>query len=295
MSLRQYVVVTRALSGARIREGEQLQVPAESALGAVIITYRTRYADEGFESLIPRELWAEVRGEADCSLEEAINAYWSIANDLIPSLAVATNAPIDDLDVHLAFDATPGEEEHPFFENFLPDETGRPRHGRSASLAETVEFLRALVTSDEQQRLFRACAFYREALRYLRPGQEALFVVFLWMAVEALTKVALRRARGEENCSQNDLLVRWQLAKAGANEEVLKKAKRYLDGEARRRLIFHSDGECQRLTVQASNAIEHGFGDFDKIRALAVEAKEHGAASTSDGRYSSCFSFPRQP
>lgn len=278
MTPRQYVVVTRALSGVRIRESEQLQVQAQSAAGPVVITYRTRHADEGFESPIPRELWAEIRGEADCSLEEAINAYWSIANRFVPSLAVATNAPIDDLDVHIAFDATAGEDEHPFFENFQPDEAGRPRHGRSASLPETVEFLDSLAASDEQPRLARACALYREALGYLLPGQEVLFIVFLWMAVEALTKVALRRACAAESCSEDELVVRWGLAAAGADEEALKKAKRGLDGEARRRLIFHGDDECQKFTVQASNGFEHGFKAFDKIRALAVEAKEQGAA-----------------
>src|SRR5882762_7744379 len=105
MTAQHYVVVTRALSGARIRDGEQLQIPANSAIGPVVVTYRTRYANEGFESPVPRELWAEIRGQANCTLEEAINAYWSIANWFVPSLAVVTNAPIDDLDVHIAFDA----------------------------------------------------------------------------------------------------------------------------------------------------------------------------------------------
>ncbi len=278
MTSRQFVVVTRALSGARIREGEQLQVSAQSAVGPVVITYRTRYADEGFESPIPRELWAEVRGEADCSLDEAINAYWGAANAVVPALAVAGNAPIEDLDVHFAFDATPEEQEHEFFENFQPDEAGRPRHGRSLSLPETVEFLDALAGSDEQDRLARACAFYREALRYLRPGQEVLFAVFLWMAVEALTKVALRRACAAEECADDELVTRWGLAPAGADEDAVKQAKRGLDGEVRRRLIFHGDDECQRVTVRASDGFEHGFERFDKIRALAVRAKECGAA-----------------
>lgn len=275
---RHLVVVTRAASGVRVREGEQLQVPAQSVVGPAVVTFRTRYADEGFESPIPRELWVEIRGEADCSLDEAINAYWSIANGLVPALAVATNAPIDDLDVHMAFDATPGEQEHEFFENFQPDQTGRPRHGRSAPLAETVAFLDAMSGSDEQPRLVRACAFYREALRYLRPGQEVLFIVFLWMAVEAMTKVALRRACVADKCTEDDLVTRWGLAASGADDETLRMAKKGLDGEVRRRLIFHGDGECQRLTVKASDGFEHGFEDFDKIRARAVAATERGTA-----------------
>jgi hypothetical protein len=278
MSKSTHVVVTRAISGVRIREGEQLQVQAESTVGPVTVTFRTRYADEGFESPVARELWVEASGEAECALDEAINAYWSVSNGLVPALAVVTNAPVDDLDVHLAFDATAGENEHAFFENFQPDEAGRPRDGRSAPLPETVTFLDAVAESDEQPRLTRACAFYREALRYLRPGQEVPFIVFAWMAVEALTKVALRRACAMEWCTEDELVVRWGLAADGADEETIKKAKRSLDGEARRRLIFHGDADCQRITVQASDGFEHGFEAFDKVRAWAVEAKERGAA-----------------
>jgi hypothetical protein len=196
----------------------------------------------------------------------------------VPALAVAGNAPIDDVEVHLAFDATPDEQKHEFFENFQPDEAGRPRHGRSLPLAETVAFLDALAGSDEQPRLLRACAFYREALRYLRAGQEVLFIVFLWMAVEALTKVALRRACAAESCTDDELVLRWGLAPQDADEEGVRQAKRELDGEVRRRLIFHGDDECRRLTVRASDGFEHGFEQFDKIRVLAVQVKERGAA-----------------
>ncbi len=102
--------------------------------------------------------------------------------------------------------------------------------------------------------------------------------VFLWMAVEALTKVALRRARAAEGCTDDELVTRWGLAPAGADEDAAKQAKRGLDGEVRRRLIFHGDDECQRVTVRASDGFEHGFEQFDKIRALALQAKECGAA-----------------
>lgn len=185
MTPRHYVVVTRARSAARLREREQLQISAVSPVGPVVVTYRTRWADEGFESPVPRELWAETRGDADCTLDQAVNAYWTVANRFVAPLAVATNAPVDDLDVHIAFDATPGMDEHLLFEDFQPDQAGRPRHGRPIPLPEAVTFLDALGRSPESARLGRGCAFYREALRYLGFGQEVLFIVFLWMAVEA--------------------------------------------------------------------------------------------------------------
>jgi hypothetical protein len=276
--VRHFVVVTRAQSGARIREGQALQLRVLTSVGPATATVRTRYADEGLESPIPRELWVEIQGDANSSLDEAINAYWSSANGLLPSFAVIANAPIEDVDIHIAFDATPGETEHAFFENFLPDEGGRPRHGRSMPLPETLEVLEALAESDERPRLARACAFYREALGHLKPGREVLQVVFLWMAVEALTKVALHRACAAEGCTEDELLVRWGLAPAGAEADIVRVAKRGLDGEARRRLIFHGDADCQRVAAQASNGFEHGFEEFSRVRELALEAKERKVA-----------------
>jgi hypothetical protein len=46
---RRYVVVTRALSGVRIREGEELRVNAQSPVGPALITFRmsTRSGSRG--------------------------------------------------------------------------------------------------------------------------------------------------------------------------------------------------------------------------------------------------------
>src|SRR6266511_293522 len=294
MTSRQVVVVTRALSGARIREGEQLQVSAQSVVGPVTITYRTRYADEGFESPIPRELWAEVRGEADCGLDEAINAYWGAANAVVPALAVAGNTPIEDLDVHFAFDATPEEQAHEFFENFQPDEAGRPRHGRSLSLPETVEFLDALAGSDERDRLARACAFYREALRHLRPGQEVLFAVFLWMAVEALTKVALRRACAAEGCTDDELVTRWGLAPAGADEDAVSRPSE--GSMARSAVASSSTATTSASGSRFARATASSTDSSSSTRSGHWRCERRSAVhrSTSAALYSSCSSSLRR-
>jgi hypothetical protein len=136
----------------------------------------------------------------------------------------------------------------------------------------------ALEVSPHKPRLLRAVTFYREALRYLKPGQETQFIVYLWMAVEALTKVALRTACTEQHCTEDELVTRWGLAKTQDDEETFKTAKKGLDGEARRRLIFHGDGACQRATVDASDGFEHGFEELDVVRKLAIRARDGGAA-----------------
>jgi hypothetical protein len=245
-------------------------------MGTVTATFRTRYSDEGHASPVPRELWIDLRSDGDYSLDEAINAYWNAANQVLPSLAVACNAPVNDAEVHMAIAIDPAGIQHDFFENFQPDESGRPRHGRFLAFPETIMFLDALVASPHRARIFRACAFYREALHYLKQGTEVLHVAFLWMAVEALTKVALRRACEAEACSEDELVKRWLLGTDDADEESLAEAKRGLDGEARRRLIFHGDADCQRAAGKASNGFEHGFEDFAKVRALARDAVTAG-------------------
>lgn len=245
-------------------------------MGIVTATFRTRYSDEGHASPVPRELWIDLRGEGDYSLDEVINAYWNGANQVLPSLAVACNAPVSDAEVHMAMAIDAAGTEHDFFENFQPDEGGRPRHGRALAFPETIAFLDALVASPHRERIFRACAFYRESLHYLKHGTEVLHVAFLWMAVEALTKVALRRACEAEAYSEDELVKRWLLVSGDADQESLADAKKRLDGEARRRLIFHGDAECQRAAVKASDGFEHGFENFAKVRALAQRAVAAG-------------------
>jgi hypothetical protein len=222
---------------------------------------------------VPRELWAEVVGWADADLTEAINVFWEAAEFFVPALAIICNAPVGSMTVELAIDGSPETEEHEYFQNFLPAELGRPRHTRAFPMERGRQFLAALSGSSEQARLLRACAFYREALRFLRPGEELQNVVYLWMAVEALTKVALRRECEASNCSADDLVKNWSLAGPDATPDQLRAAKRGLDGEVRRRLIFHGATDSYKAACDASNGFEHGFEEFHRLRQLAVQSR----------------------
>ena len=243
-----------------------------------MVRFHTNFAEEGYSSRVPRELVAEIEGDADSSLSQAIDIYWNVANGFTPAFALIGNSLADDLEVHLAFDATPGDSQHDFFQNFLPVDTGAPHHGREIAPEAAMAVFSALEQSPHKARLMRAAAYYREALRYLKPGQESLLILYLWMAVEALTKVALRTALTRAACTENELLIKWGLASPTADLESLKKSKRGLDGEVRRRLIFHGDAKCQADTVSASDGFEHGFKTLDEVMALALRAKAAGAA-----------------
>lgn len=98
------------------------------------------------------------------------------------------------------------------------------------------------------------------------------------MAVETLTKAALRAACVAHACDPDGLVVVWGLAEADVSADEFRRGKQRPDGEARRRFIFHDDGPCQKATLAASDRFEHGFADFNEIREFAVQAKELGAA-----------------
>jgi hypothetical protein len=182
-------------------------------------------------------------------------------------VSFAANAPVGHMTIHLAYDATPDVERHEFFENFLPDEHGRPRSGRAVAPAAVSAVLACLDASTDRDRFLRAIEQYRQATKYWRQGWETFAVIHLWMAVEAITKVALRRAIKIEAVGNEDELVRkWDLAD-----------KRALDGEARRRLVFHGDATCEAETRKASDGFEHGFLPFDEINQLAVRVRDRAA------------------
>lgn len=266
--MRRFVVVLRAESAARFRTQDgPLVISAETKAGQVQLTFRTRYSDEGLEDPVPREMWIEARGEASCSLDDAMREYIRVANLFGPLISVTANAPVGHMTIHLAYDATPDVERHEFFENFLPDERGRPTSGRAVAPGAVHAVLSCLDTSTDRDRFLRSIEQYRQATQYWRPGWETFAVIHLWMAVEAITKVALRRAiESEDVRDEDELIAKWGLAD-----------KRALDGEVRRRLVFHGDAPCQADTRKASDGFEHGFLPFDTVNRLAVRVRDRAA------------------
>ncbi len=234
-------------------------------MGPVQFIFRTRYVNEGLEDAVPREMWIEARGEANCSLDDAMREYARVANLLGPVISFAANAPVGHMDIHLAYDATPDLDRHEFFENFLPDERGRPRSGRAVEVGTVSSLLACIERNDhDRDRFLRAIEQYRQATKYWRQGWETFAVIHLWMAVEAITRVALRRAIKTEAVSNDgELVERWGL-----------KNKGQLDGEVRRRLVFHNDAACQRDTKVASDGFEHGYLGLDEVNRLSVTVRE---------------------
>jgi hypothetical protein len=84
---------------------------------------------------------------------------------------------------------------------------GRPRHGRNVDIPATVALLDRLAGHPEFERLSRAIEQYRQAMNYWRTGKETFAISHLWMAVEALTKTALRRALTDFACADEIALM----------------------------------------------------------------------------------------
>lgn len=125
-----YSVVLIASSGVRVppdRRYQLREIPVPT--GQADVTSFTRYAPEGFESPVPRELWVEVQGEAS-TIDEAREVLGETGRVLTAIVAIVANSSIDDPEVVVAFDSTDGLSNREFFQAFITNEIGLPRQAR---------------------------------------------------------------------------------------------------------------------------------------------------------------------
>jgi hypothetical protein len=261
-----FVVVARGRSAAVFREGDEWTVqgfPAGSL--PVDVTFRTAQVSYGFEAKAPQWLYAEVRGAAN-SLEDAIRRFPNIVRTLTPLFDVALNASVDDLDLHLGFDATPERDEREFFQNFLPETIPTPRQVRPVDAALLSALFEAFARHAERVRIHRAAAHYQQALRFWSPGDETRAVGQLWMGFEALTPVAKRSEMDRTGTKTSTELA------AALNVEL-----KALDPTLRKELLFLGDESAYSITKRASDGFEHGFIPLDELRELARGTRDRTA------------------
>lgn len=242
-----YVVVLRSSSGVRFApDAGALFASWPSSYGTLELKFRTRWVDEGFQHKVFRELWIEASGEAP-TLDDAIEEFALKARALVPLLALTANAPVDEPEVHLAFDSSGDSEEHEFFENFLPDAVGMPRSSRECDPKLFADLVTAIARSSEADRLHRAATQYSVALTHWRPGHQLLAVAHLWMGIEAVTPVALRRELAARSITRDQLLNEWSVE------------PRKLDAEVRRRILFRGDDAAYRAALDAATGLSTGL------------------------------------
>lgn len=269
----EYVVIFRATSAVLVRpEDGPFLLENFPAFGCrVRVEAYTRYDEEEFNLPIPRELVIDIRGPA-ASLVDAVKTFTDVAIVILSPLALSANAPIGEPKLYVAFDNTPGKQERDFLQTLIDDERGLPKTSRYLRVNATTKLVLAILRHREQGRIVRAIEQYRLALSYWEGGKETLAVAHLFMGMEALKVVALRRELAIYTMEM--LAERWSVAGRGRNGKV---RLGDLQASARREILFQGDKECHDRAEKASSGLEHGFEDLLKVNNLSQEVRESTA------------------
>lgn len=263
---KRFTVVMRGPASIVFWENETLRIArVPTAIGAVDVTYATRWLDRGEKVRIPGDLWIEIVGGGEV-LENVLVPYANAGLAALPMLSLTSNASIPEPDIELGFDSTSGIAQRDYFQSYLPPESGVLHVGRHVNVQATVAVLQALTSSPESGRLLRAANQYRLALESWKLGRESLSLAHLWMALEALTRAKIRR-----ECTAAGLDSQEQLAKRLGVE------LQQLDPTIRK-LLLQNDDECYRKAKASSDGLEHGFLGYDKMREYAKDVRHRMAA-----------------
>ena len=269
---RQFIVVLQAAGACRFAERDLLSFRYQTPSGLVALVFTTRYADEGLESKVPRELTCLVAVDAP-DIYVAAEAAARHANMTAAVIAATVNATVQDFQPVIVYERRPVDGRREFFQSHFQQEVGLPRRTRVVAPPPVLAVLGALTSSDEAERLHRAASHYNRALMSWRSGAETSVVTPLWMAVEALTEVALRAELRRLGIDERGLASSWSIGTDGPDRDWRTK----LSAEVRLRLIFASDETTYRRAKKASDGWEHGFLSFDHVRELAVASRDRTA------------------
>lgn len=285
-SLKTYTVVIRCSDSLiRIPEGRGILIaPMRSPHGdyELRVVQRSEQAPN-IDTPIPRELWLQVQGPAP-SMEAAVNLAVATASDYVRQLAFGANAWQGLAKVHLAYDSTAGNAEREFFQNWIIDERGLPRVARAVDADLMFALLVAIsqLTIKDRSRVVRAVHQYTDALQHWKSGSEVYALAHLYMGVEAITPLVIKREVARRDLKDRKAL---ELALNGppADSIWLRLATRHyqaaggfvpskLDPWARREVVFRGDKATYRSAQRASNQLEHGLADHADIHTQAVKA-----------------------
>ncbi|MDB5825665.1 MAG: hypothetical protein JWR21_4369 [Herminiimonas sp.] len=265
-SVKTFAVVLRGPSAVVFWQNETLSVlKFPSAAGELKLTYGSRWITENENVTVPGQLWIEIQGNGN-NLEEVLLVYATAGLSMLPILSVATNAAVGDSEIELGFETTQGLNERDYFQSYVAPESHVARLARHLNVSATLELITAISENPESERLFRAADQYRLALDSWKLGGETISLAHLWMAVEALTTVALKRESQKRSC----------LSSAELAEQLGVDLKK-LDATVRKKLLLQGDDECYRKAKDASDGLEHGYLSFDKIRGHASEIRHRMA------------------
>lgn len=269
---RTWIVTLRARSAARIKSDGVVNIVASAnstvpVAGVKIRNLRFNRPDGG--SWIAGII-AEAAGTAKGSLE-AVGWLANLAGPFLQVVALASNAAVEQEYDILAYApptaALPG---HFHYQRpCVPDQpAARTRSVAKEDLGLLLELLGAHVS---EHRLHRSMAQFMLALQFVEPQNWMLAAEHLFIAVENLARVVLRRLYLEANLAESGKS-KHKLAVA-AGFEPIDASREHLnqfDSYVRLHHIFDDDAECYRSLKSASDHFEHGSRDFGVVRDAAA-------------------------
>jgi hypothetical protein len=229
-------------------------------LGAVQVSYRSRWPMSPVR--MPGHLWVEING-AGPNFETVVPVLANAGLSGLPVMSLACNVAIQDPQIEIAFESTPGATRREFLQAYVRPESGVLSAARIAPPDAIAVVQTAVARSEYRDALLRACDQYRLALDSWAFGRESLTLAHLWMAVEAITKV-----------QRNELMRAYAVESNQALADKLNISKQDLDPTVRREYLLAGDVDCYKKAKDASDGFEHGHLGFDVIRTAAAEVRE---------------------
>ena len=260
---REFTVILRAVGAVRCAGRPFLRLEWLQDNRWVVV--RPFEVDEGHEVAVRRGIHLQIHGAAD-SLECARAVFPAVGVGVAALVGFATNAFAGDPLFLSVYECTPGENEREFHQRLLPTSTGMPPQGRTLPLVSTGKLFQAAMDHpDGGERIGRTIGQYHQALYYWRPGNEILSLAHLYMAVEAMTPLVLRRLLASTGLTKQELATKqgFDVKSPGWQHQ--------LDGFVRQTEIFQGDGATFKAAKEASDGFEHGYLPFSDIRAIASQ------------------------
>jgi hypothetical protein len=162
--------------------------------------------------------------------------------------------------------------ERPFLETFLPDERGAVTEGRiirqHLMVATCMAFF-ALTT--DSPRIGRGLRQYELALREWYLGGAWLALSHLYMAVETLTKAVIPKTIADRGITEEELA---QSLGIVTDDPDRPRWPQILGEQVRQQMIFGADTDTYKAAKEASDGLEHGFLELDKIAAHALKCAD---------------------
>lgn len=268
MSQNQYCGVFRADSALIIDADQALtlsNIPTD--VGPVTLVVTTYYREVCQSQKVPHKLQLEVIGPADDVLK-AKAAFLAVATTFSTMLSFLGNGYVDTPVPFVVYEVTEGKEDRDFLQTHIPDVLMQLEQARLLDIDLVSLALGKLGQSNEFKRLLRAIAQYHQVLVNWTIGTEITAAAHLWIAVETLTPIVLRRLKTEKGYPD------------GTNDDLANSLgieKKDLDPHIRREIVFGGDQDTYRAIKDASEGFEHGYMEFGEIRDKAHSAADKAA------------------